>query len=396
MVRSKTSVVLALTIWLLPMQASGQAPAPELMLTKALHQSPYQFDRVLRAIALPGGRIGIFDDVATSIVVSDSALRTFASIGRIGEGPGEYSAPMQIYEVDDGGIYIQDRIGPKLLRYSLDGRSSGIVEFPNAASCAVAARRYLFTTRAIDSSGHLYVLDDPARIHPNGRVTVADSAAIVRWVSPCRRDTLAFVPNPHGSDAEVSPNGRVMARIGASSPPFAPRWVWAVSRDGAVATIDPATYRIRVRTASGQVRTVHGIQGERIAVSEAHKREWLEAADNAPVLVVGRSQAGPPSARMQSNVGGTPEPDRWPTHLPPFLEGAASFDLEGRLWVRRTGAASAPLRYDVFDTTLRQVAVVRLDALGKRIVGFGDGRVFVATRGPDDVERLEVFSDPLP
>jgi hypothetical protein len=87
------------------------------------------------------------------------------------------------------------------------------------------------------------------------------------------------------------------------------------------------------------------------------------------------------------------EPQRWPDHLPPFLDDAAKFDAEIRLWVERAVGPRDPPSYDVIDGTGKLLMQVRLRQ-ASRVVGFGRGVAYVVRRDADDFAFLERYRIP--
>lgn len=87
------------------------------------------------------------------------------------------------------------------------------------------------------------------------------------------------------------------------------------------------------------------------------------------------------------------EPEAWPDQLPPFLDDAVEFDMDGMLWVRRTTAARAPATYDVINSRGKRAFSVVLPS-DRRIVGFGDRTVLVAHTDEDGLEHLERYENP--
>jgi len=83
----------------------------------------------------------------------------------------------------------------------------------------------------------------------------------------------------------------------------------------------------------------------------------------------------------------------WPERMPPFYGGRLPIDRQGRVWVRRALKAGSPSTYDVFDRAGERVNTVTLDE-GKRIVGFGNGVVYVVTYDEFDLNYLEVYDLP--
>ena len=79
----------------------------------------------------------------------------------------------------------------------------------------------------------------------------------------------------------------------------------------------------------------------------------------------------------------------WPAVKPPFLAGAVQVDRTGRVWVLRTRAWNDSIpTFDVFDTSGRVVERVTLPRL-TRLVGFGNGVVYLARTDDDDLIWLQ-------
>jgi hypothetical protein len=85
---------------------------------------------------------------------------------------------------------------------------------------------------------------------------------------------------------------------------------------------------------------------------------------------------------------GNPDSFEWPQSMPPFIGGAAMIATDGTLWVLRTRAHNDPLpSYDLFDGAGRSTGRVALPAR-TRLVGFGNGVVYLARIDDDDLEYL--------
>ncbi len=68
-------------------------------------------------------------------------------------------------------------------------------------------------------------------------------------------------------------------------------------------------------------------------------------------------------------------------------------DGEGRAWVRRHREAGVDATYDVFGRDGARVGTVSLDG-EKRVVGFGDGTVYVVSYDEVDLNYLERYALP--
>ena len=356
-----------------------------------VRQVNHEFTNISEAKQLGNGSILVLDELENLVFFIDSAWSRVQQVGRHGDGPTEYRIPVQIFVRPQGGALLKDRNG---LRFSvLDdmGNVSGVLAIPGASSCELDRTRYALASAGSDTSGFLYAQADPARFLPEGGVEVADSAAIVRWRSPCVRDTVAYVPNPYGDDAVIFGTRRVTRRMGVSVEPFAPSTQWAVALDGRVAIITPDPYRVDLVRHLGPLVRGRTIAYSKLRVTEEHKADWRrEKAMPAPALVIARNVPGTTRQMRKQKVA---EPDNWPDFLPPFLDDAVRFDGEGRIWVQRTTAARAPATYDVIDRNAERIMTVVLEP-ESRVVGFGRAVVLVARVDGDGFEHLEMFTNP--
>jgi len=81
----------------------------------------------------------------------------------------------------------------------------------------------------------------------------------------------------------------------------------------------------------------------------------------------------------------------WPEVKPPFPPSAVSATPEGFLWVQRHVSPNAPPEYDVFNGNGDRIRTVIL-AENSRVIGFGNGVVYVARTDDDDLLWLERYS----
>ena len=80
----------------------------------------------------------------------------------------------------------------------------------------------------------------------------------------------------------------------------------------------------------------------------------------------------------------------WPDVKPPFPPSAVSATPDGQLWIQRHVSLEAPSEYDVFDGDGNRVRTVVL-AENSRVIGFGNGVVYVARTDEDDLQWLERY-----
>ena len=157
--------------------------------------------------------------------------------------------------------------------------------------------------------------------------------------------------------------------------------------DGRLMIVHPDPFRIDIIPPTGGSRTGKPIAYPVLRVSEAHKNAWRAEAEAMRSRPVGAGQAGMVQAMANAQWK---EPESWPSTLPPFLSGALSMGLDGRLWIQRTTEAGAPPAFDVYDANANLVERVILPAR-RRVVGHGRGVVYLVRIDEDDLEYLERY-----
>ena len=83
----------------------------------------------------------------------------------------------------------------------------------------------------------------------------------------------------------------------------------------------------------------------------------------------------------------------WPETKAPFHDGRVVVDPVGRAWIQRHVPAGEEATYDVFDGTATRVATYTLPN-NRRIVGFGDGTIYVVAFDEFDLNYLERYAMP--
>ena len=335
---------------------------------------PSDFTSVTAVRELRDGRVIVLDYGAGLVHLVDARLSSVSPIGRHGQGPGEYRSPTRLFALRGDSTAVYDWGNTRLLVIRPDGSPGGILDARGGRGCEpwVASRATPY--RATDAKGQYYTEAEPYRYPTDSARQKTDSAAIERWNTACRADTLGFVPANHYRETRPE-----------DVDPFPAPTQWAVAPDGRVAFVRPDPYRVDIVHTTGRRQDGVAIAYDRVRVTEEVKQAWREEQERPqPALTITR--AGAVSTSMMRK--GFTEPSRWPASLPPFSRDAVQFASDGRLWVRRAvGPDQAPL-YDVIDGSGRLVERVRL-SLGSRIVGFGNGTVHVIRRDRDDLEYLE-------
>jgi len=140
--------------------------------------------------------------------------------------------------------------------------------------------------------------------------------------------------------------------------PFRPAAEWTICPDGRLALAFPDPYRIALVGRAGSPIVGAPVGYQPVPVTEGHKEAWrAEVAVLQPTLMYCR---GSRESSYQLQRWPVREPEEWSHTLPPFLLGALRCDLDGRLWVLRTGEAVAPPVYDVFDHAGRRTHQIEI------------------------------------
>jgi hypothetical protein len=367
------TVLLPLLGMAMPMHAQSP-PVRMLAAADATLESEFSFVTAVRE--LPGGRVLVLDYGAGAVRVIDAAFTSSAPVGRSGQGPGEYRSPTRLLALGGDSTAVFDWGNSRLLVIGPSATPGPTRDVRGGRGCdtAIAARAMPF--RASDGAGRFYTEAEPFRYAADGTRQPTDSAAIERWSSACRADTLAWVP-AH----------RAPSRSGGTPDPFPARTQWAVAPDGRVVIVRHAPYRVDIVARDGRRRDGAPIPFARVRVTEAVRQQWRDDEQRPQAAITITRATGSVATSMMRKPSYT-EPDEWPEYLPPFLGDAVQVATDGSAWVQRATAPDENPLYDVIDATGRLAERVRL-AARSRIVGFGRGTVYVIRRGTDDLEYLE-------
>ena len=83
----------------------------------------------------------------------------------------------------------------------------------------------------------------------------------------------------------------------------------------------------------------------------------------------------------------------FPAFMPPFVWWETLARPNGELWVLRSRKASENAIYDVFNAAGTMIGRVSLPSK-TRLVGFGNGTIYVVRRDDDDLEYLQRYKLP--
>lgn len=295
-------------------------------------ESEYQFSGIRAAVALQDGRIAVLDRGSREVRLFDAAGAYVRTIGRAGEGPGEFRTAWGLravgdtLEVDD--FYARVRYladGTLLDHETLDlGRVADLVGF--SGNCLGIPR--VVPGGILACQSHNSVFEMPQREGP-WRIT----STVVRLPSTLERvDTVAELLDVEGwvvreagrflfVQTVWSPEGR--RAVGTDPPILASAETW--------------DYTIDVRSLDGSLlRKIRRDDARRSLTEEEIETGWKQAA-----MRLFRDTALADAAR-----GRVPIPETVSTIRSLFV------DTPGRIWVRVSDdKAGEPSRFDVFEQT---------------------------------------------
>lgn len=380
------------TLALTTVGASAQsAPTKHLGQPTATH--PAEFTRIEGLRELSDGRVYLVDRNEMRVVRIDFRSGAVEEIGRKGRGPGEYTAPWSLVALPGDSAALVDMSGlPMNVLLTREGVSpDGItVEGGRPGRPAISMRS------ATDAAGRVYY--DEAIIRTvDGKQIAVDTNAIVRITRATgRRDTVAYVatfdrsPLVTEERKKMVMGGGVISQPFASPIPFLSVDQFAVAPDGRVAVVSVFPYRVTFFDANGRRTDAPPIRYTPVRVDDALKEAYRERMQR-PNLGISVTRGGDVAASLM-----TPryrEPARWPSELPPFVGNALSFASDGTLWVERAIHPDSPPTFDLIDGTGRVTARVELPK-ERRLVGFGNGTVYLVRVDEDGLEYVERYALP--
>ncbi len=363
--------------------AAARAQVQTHVLTKPEAEHPESFTSINAVRELRDGRVIVVGLQDRSVQLVDLRTGRAEQLGRTGKGPGEYSLPVGLVSLGGGSLGILDEAARRIVVVLPDGKLGRTFRPQPPPGAGQGSWENMGHA---DERGRMYAEGSVERM-VRGAAVGHDSVPIVRWMpGQPGTDTMTWVRK---QGTKVSSSTRGLARqVSIRVDPFAGQDAWAVAADGRIAVADPVSYQISWTDSAGRRTTGPPIPFTPLKFTEAHKEEWrAKQRDGVAIMVNGDD--GSSTVRPARPHRGE-ERTEWPAYLPPFLCcGALRFAPDGRLWVRRSGVAGAPLSYDVID---RQGRVVQRVELPKhtQLMGFGaTGAIYVVRTDDDGLQYLQ-------
>jgi hypothetical protein len=353
---------------------------------------PEDFGSIQTVRELPDGRVLIADPLSKVLYAVDLDAGTRAVVGREGEGPEEYRQPDAVWPLPGDSTLLVDLGNGRLVAIGPDlgfGPTMPITvgEFQPGRPLVLAI------PQGVDGTGKIYV-----RVMGGmGGGAMPDSADILRI------DRATGSTEPAGrfkiqAMTQTTSGGANNQNVAISPIPLSPEDAWGVSSDGSVILIRAGDYHLERIAPDGTVSRGPTVPFDPVSIGTREKEEHLAEQGRAGggISVGVAVENGQVSMRFsRGGGGGNQEIDRytWPEEKPPFYSGRVPIDPSGRAWVRRHVRAGEPSTYDVFDRAGERVGTVLLDH-GKRVIGFGPGKVYVVAYDEFDLNYLERYAMP--
>src|SRR3990167_679771 len=81
---------------------------PETRLTKADATFPVEFSSITGLLELPDGRVLMTDGIDQTLLRINLTTRKADTLGRVGQGPGEYKLPDAVFSLAGGRVLLTD------------------------------------------------------------------------------------------------------------------------------------------------------------------------------------------------------------------------------------------------------------------------------------------------
>ena len=363
-------------------------PTRTLSKPDAEFSEPFTYLSMIRE--LKDGRLIVIDPAEKTLQVVDLARGTSTRLGREGSGPGEYAVPFRLLALPGDTTAMSDMVNSRLLLINPDATVGGFIDptIPPPPGTIRYGGGGTMPTEA-DTKGRMYYQGQRYRRTATGTES-ADSVPMIRWDRASGiRDTVAWMRQTLNLIANHS-NGRTTYSV----PPFSGSDQMLVAPDGRVAIVHHDPYRVDFVSETGQRTRGEPIRHERQRITDEHKADW-RAAQRGRTNVMTTVDAAGRSTTMEPG-GQAGDPPVWGGEfMPPFLERALMFSHDGFLWIRRTGPAGQPPTFDVIDRAGNLVQKVALPKRS-RLVGFGNGAVYIARLDDDDLQYLQKHKVTIP
>jgi hypothetical protein len=323
------------------------------------------FGNIVGVEAGPDGAIYVLDFHAKAIRVFAPNGDYMATIGRRGEGPGEFRQPLGLLRAPNGELWVRDRGAGSVIVVSKDGHEVRRYPLPTSGSGSNEWDGVIAKAGVLRQSWG-YAIQSPPGPVASG-LTESRRAYYVRSVNPATGDhdslfiaeeTRRFVQFPQG-------RGYVSTAV-----PFDPQLLVAIDRSGAVWSAFTSAYRIARADLSNSARLILKSDFLGPPTTPDQRSRWQNLLNKAHVRL------SPPER--------------------PRAIARIFIDDKDQLWVQRYTSPNEPVHFDVFGSRGDWIAALSLTARLAEVPApvVRGGYLYAVTLGEYDVPQL--LRAPLP
>ena len=298
------------------------------------------FGRIASARRDAAGNVVVADGQAHEIRIFDEGGRHLQSLGREGEGPGEFESLAGAWPVADGGIVAADNILDRITQFGAEGT-------PTATATLSGMEGLSGFPVGLAGPGMVLSAASPPYVYSLASLSGSTKDIMDALFGAEERRRLLFVRHRFdGTPVDTVAEGRDALRASVSrgtgmemqvttlTVPFSPRSVAAGSSHGVVVT-DGAAYGIQVFGEDGSLRLIARLDDPRPIRTDAHVERYA------------RGSLSESNERQIQDVIERYRQSPLPDSLPAYTE--LLFAEGGEVWAQRYGLPDEPMRrWDVF------------------------------------------------
>ncbi|MEQ8329787.1 MAG: hypothetical protein RH859_04910 [Longimicrobiales bacterium] len=368
--------------------------AQEIRLDRPVATFPEDFGTIQVVRELPDGTLLVADPLGGELYRVDMAAGTRRVIGAQGQGPREYRQPDAVWALPGDSTLLVDLGNGRLTVLAPDLSFQRTRPIAQGGPPQPGTPMAIAIPQAVDGRGALYFRAMGGG-GPGG--TPPDSAPVLRLAPDGETRPVATVKTPDVTVTRSGSAGNESVSMGIV--PLSAEDPWGVAPDGSLVLVRSGDYHVEWIAPDGRVTRGAPIPWSPVRIGQAEKDEWVaESGRSGGGIGIEMSVENGQASMSFSRGGGgggqrTTDQYTWPDAKPPVYGGRIPVDPRGRAWVRRHVDAGDPSTYDLFDRQGARVATVLLEH-GKRVVGFGEGAVYVVAFDEFDLNYLEKYQLP--
>ena len=376
--------------------AMAQSPGADGSLGEPTAVFPEDFGAIQTVRELDDGTVLVADPLGGALYRVDLDAGTRTQVGSEGQGPQEYQQPDAVWPLPGDSTLLIDLGNGRMV-----GLGPDLSFGPTSPLSAGDPRSGLVLAipTAVDRDGYVYA-EASMGGGPGGQLP--DSGSVLRI------DRATMIPD---TLTRVKLTERVRSESGSGNNrsvniqqvPLSLEDTWGAGPDGSVVVARSSDYHVEWHRPDGTVVSGAPVGHEPMPLGNAEKQAWIDGQgrtggglmigvsvnNGAMEMSFGRGRGGMGGGNQEPSI----DDYTWPEVAPPFFGDPIRVDPAGRAWVRRFVEAGEDTMYDVFDAQGEHLDTYTLEG-DRRVVGFGDGAVYVVTFDEFDLNYLERYALP--